>query len=256
MGIQMSELLMTTDGYYQDIGRHDAGVLGHSIEELIASCYMNVFDGFAVSIVRCNELAEIVRVSNPRLFNCYTIAANISSRKFISGYSLVVHLDNTLSTPYNYLSSPYEFSKSLGLVLVPHMHGTKAWFERTAIHIHPGKHTDIKLHLEETKLKEPPYGDCEDILYLRDNRHWKYSVQACVSDCLERLVVEVGALRNNVITWTVFPNNWPFMMGNPLDTGVFPSQRVTSVQFWCFVWLEWVKNASTYEMVIKRFSLN
>ena len=130
----LHDVLLTTEGYYQFLGEENATLAGHQWENMVMKCSVEVFDGFSSSWKRCEGLINVTQITNPRMFNCYTLS--IPQKKegfFISGYSLVLHLDNYESA--DDFISEYEYSEALGIVVIPHMPGTKAWIEREALQV-------------------------------------------------------------------------------------------------------------------------
>ena len=192
VGISIHDLFFTTSAYYQNIGRDNATLLGHDGEDFIISCHIELFDGFAVEFVPCSRLLKVTQVPYPSLFNCYHLSilgSNYSG--FITGYKLVMHLDNYGATHSQYFTSKYQFSKSLGAVMLPHTRGTKGHIQRNAIFLHPGTGADLKVMTQIIRRLGPPYGSCESKETLPYNNDYRYTYFTCVSGCVQEAVLKV-----------------------------------------------------------------
>ena len=191
-GISIHDLFFTTSAYYQNIGRDNASLLGHDGENFIISCHIELFDGFSVEFVPCTRLLKITKVRYPSLFNCYHLSVLASSYSgFITGYKLVMHLDNYDTTYSKYFTSKYQFTNSLGAVMIPHARGTKGHIQRNAIFLHPGTGADLKIMTQIIRRLGPPYGSCEKIRYLPYNTDYRYTLFTCVSGCVQEAVLKV-----------------------------------------------------------------
>ena len=197
LGMTLSELLLTTNAYYQNVGFRNSYLLGHELEHLLVTCHVDVFDGFASEFIPCKLLLTVTWTSYPSLFNCFTL--NIRQKNhsgFIAGYKLVLHLDNYNPEHLRYLSSPYRFSDSLGAVIFPHRSGTKGWLEGNAILLHPGKDITLELKMRHIHRLGTPYGNCVENEFLKYNGRWKYTHLSCVHGCVQKAVMEVRAFNS------------------------------------------------------------
>ena len=194
-GKTVSDSLLTTHGYYQNIGPNISTILGHLENELIVSCHVELFDGFASQLVPCNRLVTITRTSYPAFFNCYTLSVpgsnyNASGAAF-GGYELVLHIDNYDATNLSLLSSNQR-SDFVGVLVVPHKRGTKAPMDRKTIFMPPGYYADLKISSRSMHRLGPPHGEeCTDHIRLQYNERWWYTQLSCVSACVQSEVLKV-----------------------------------------------------------------
>ena len=190
--ITLSELLLTLNAYYQNVGFHNSSFVGHELEDLLVTCHVDIFDGFASEFIPCKHLLTVTWSSYPSLFNCYTL--NVREANFsgiIAGYKLVLHLDNYGIEHIRYLSSPYSYSESLGAVIFPHKSGTKGWLEGNAIFLDPGTDMTLQFKMRQIHRISAPYGDCVEQEFLPYNRRWKYTRLSCVHGCVQKAIMEV-----------------------------------------------------------------
>ena len=191
-GISLPDLFFTSSAYYQNIGRDNASLIGHDVGDFIVSCYVELFDGFAVEFIPCNRMLNIDKVPYPPLFNCYRLSIrDIRYSGFVTGYKLVMHLDNYVTDHAKYLTSKYQFSQSLGAVMLPHTRGTKGHMQRNAIFLSPGTGVDIKIMMQIIRRLGPPYGSCETSGTLHYNKQFSYTYFSCVSGCVQEEVLKV-----------------------------------------------------------------
>ena len=192
LGMSLSDLFRTTKAYYQNIGRQNATLLGHEFNNLFVSCYVDLFDGFASEFVPCMRLIKVSLASDPSLFNCYTLTVKATNYSgFISGYRLVLHLDNYRSDPRQYLSSEYSYDQFVGAVVLPHIRGTKGWMEENAAFLYPGTAVDLKMGGKYIQRLGPPYGSCVKRGPLKYNDQLAYTHPSCVSGCIQDEVMKV-----------------------------------------------------------------
>ena len=193
LGISLPDLFFTSSAYYQNIGRDNASLIGHDVGDFIVSCYVELFDGFAVEFIPCSRMLDINMVTYPSLFNCYRLSLrDIKYSGFITGYKLVMHLDNYDADHTKYLTSKYQFSQSLGAVMLLHTRGTRGHMQRNAIFLSPGTGVDLKIMIQIIRRLEPPYGSCVESGALHYNKQLGYTYFSCVSGCVQEKVLKVG----------------------------------------------------------------
>ena len=192
LGETLPDLFLTTKAYYQNIGRKNATLLGHEFNNLIVSCYMDLFDGFSSEFLPCKRLIKVSLASDPSLFNCYTLTVNAKNYSgFISGYNLVLHLDNYRSDYRQYLSAQYSYGQLVGAVVFPHIQSTKGWMEDNAAFLYPGTAVDLKLGFNAIQRLGPPYGSCIEREESQYNDKLLYTHFSCVSGCIQEEVRKV-----------------------------------------------------------------
>ena len=200
-GISLPDLFFTSSAYYQNIGRDNASLIGHDVGDFIVSCYVELFDGFAVEFIPCSRVLNIDKVPYPSLFNCYRLSLRDTTYSgFITGYKLVMHLDNYVTDHAKYLTSKYQYSQSLGAMILPHTRGTKGHMHSNAIFLSPGTGVDLKIIMQIIRRLGPPYGSCEESGTLHYNKQFSYTYFSCVSGCVQEKVLKV---RNNPVWETI-----------------------------------------------------
>ena len=194
MGDTRTDLLLTASAYYQNIGSENATVLGHGIDDLFVSCYVELYDGFASEYIPCIQLVQVSLNSYPSLFNCYTLHIQPKNYSgFIAGYKLILHLDN-----YDLIRSRYVHSQSVGAVVFPHIQGTKAWIEKADVFLHPGTEVDLKLSAKVIQHLGPPHGSCIKRGLLQYNEDLVYTQLSCLSGCIQDIVIKVRKVPKQV----------------------------------------------------------
>ena len=195
--LAVSDILLTIFGYYQNIGQNSSTILGHEKNNLILSCYTELFDGFASQFVPCERLVTITQTSYPALFNCYTVHESVTEEKYsgggaVGGYEMVLHFDNYDVANLSLLSSNYN-RDYVGVLIIPHKRGTKGSLDgENTIFIHPGCYVDLKMKVRHTHRLGPPYGEeCPESEKLRYNENWRYTKSSCLSACVQRELLKV-----------------------------------------------------------------
>ena len=192
LGTTISQLFLTTNAYYQNIGFTNSSILGHRVDDVIVACYADLSDGFASEFIPCTHLLDMTRSSYPSLFNCYSLKVhNTNYIGVISGYKVVLHLDNYDTSHLQYLSSERNYANSLGAVVFAHKSSTKGWLEGNAIYLHPGRKAHLGLTMRQIQRLGPPYGICAEGGVLHYNNRWKYDPLSCISGCVQTAVMEV-----------------------------------------------------------------
>ena len=88
--------MMSTNGYFDYIGRHNAKRLGHSQESFLAHCDVEIEAGVRMQRIPCLTSAHITEIQYNILFNCYTVRLprNVFPDRTHGGFIVVLHLDD------------------------------------------------------------------------------------------------------------------------------------------------------------------
>ena len=233
LGMASKDLFLTASAYYQNIGRKNATFVGHGIDDLFVSCYVELYDGFASEYIPCKQLVKVSLNSYPSLFNCYTLSIQSKNYSgFIAGYKLILHLDNYKGDDHYYIRSRYVHSQSVGAVVFPHIQGAKAWMEKADVFLHPGTAVDLKLSANVIQHLGPPYGSCIKRGLLKYNEDFVYTQLSCLSGCIQDIVIKVRIFPTNIICWNKnIESYWHYTI-NDLETSeaICRHRRIASLK--------------------------
>lgn len=180
--------LLTPEGYFAHIGKKNASLLGHMMDNFIIECLLFPKQGFRSYMDLCNASYFKLFVSYS-YYNCWSLEVPEELDSHLEGISLMVHLDNFYMEQFDHLHVSHPRGQQLGALLLAHGRGTFPGLMNKAIYLQPGVYTDVRLQIAMRSLKPPPYSDCAHGSVI-EGTTWAYSTETCVSACLERLVVD------------------------------------------------------------------
>ena len=184
--------LLTSHGYYTYIGKEMALQLAHQRDDLILDCHMHLREGFRSYKEQCNINADMEPFTDFSFFKCWILnaAVNTSINHPQTGVGLALHLDNHFGEHYDYLNMRHDYGQHLGALVVVHEPGTPPMLRRDSYYLPPGGFFDIKVDITHHTREPNPYGDCREAPLLLEGTSWRYSVDGCISVCMEKKIAD------------------------------------------------------------------
>ena len=181
--------LLTAHGYYMFLGKQNALSLGHKKKDSVIECYIQKREGFRAYKEECSVNASLEVLTDYMFYNCFTLNTSmIQTSNTVMGFGIAMHLDNYFQEHYDYLNMQHDYSQHLGAVLVVHGPGKRPMLRRDALFLPPGSYMDVTLQIEQHNRLKSPYGSCKKPFTKVPGTDWQYTVDACVSVCLEELI--------------------------------------------------------------------
>ena len=194
--MSLRDELLTTRGYYIQIGVNNIKRISHSKESLIASCHVWFMSGMHPTTLPCEAVAMSVKPYQDSMFyNCYTIKCSELKHKetVYVGLIVVFHLDMYGINEYPIPLAVHSRMRYLsGLTFNFHEPGSVPIFFKEHLLIQSGLFSDFKLRVHRHKRLSEPYGQCvehtaEDSEY---SLNGTYSQLVCYSLCKQTLVYD------------------------------------------------------------------
>ena len=211
--------MMSTNGYFNYIGRHNAAKLGHTLESFIAYCEL---DKVGINVFRrsipCLPTAQILQIQHTMFYNCYTIRLprNEFSGSVFGGFRVVLHLDDydAMHNEDSLLAPHDEAGQMSGVWIFPHQQNTPFNTYNDRMLLQPGHFHDIHVKMELRTFLPPPHGECQNM----DGQ--EYSWTKCYTTCLQTHIYEQCGctyLLNYTSQWDAIENKGPHCFSLPLD---------------------------------------
>ena len=200
---QLRDELMTSRGYYIQIGKDKAKTIGHQVESLLASCHVWVMSGMHPGNLPCDGFIEVELHQDSMFYNCFTIkpAVKQTKERVFVGIILVFHLDDYAVNKYRYVLPVYPHIGYMnGMMFAFHDIGTPPVLLKNQVLLQPGLFSDLKLRVKRRKRLPKPYGGCvekagEGNKFIKDG---PYSQLMCFSLCRQAVVLdECGCIDYN-----------------------------------------------------------
>ena len=181
--------IMTTRGYFNYIGRHNAQQLGHNRESFIADCNLNKEGvGMFIQRVPCLANTQIIEIQYTLLYNCYTIRLpqNEFPDKMYGGFLVVLHLDDydAAHNEQPQLTPHEEPGQMSGVWFFAHQRNQPLMTYTSRMMLQPGQFHDIPLKTEIRTHLPPPHGHCQNV------EEEEYSMMQCYAACIQRRIYQ------------------------------------------------------------------
>ena len=193
--MRLRDELLSTRGYYIQIGGINAQRISHSKESLIASCHVWFMSGMHPTTLPCEAVMSVKGYQDSMFYNCYTIRSSELKHKETVHISLIVtfHLDMYGINKYPIPLAAHPQMRYLsGLSFNFHESGSVPVFVKDKLLIQSGLFTDIKVRAQRHRRLSEPYGQCvehtaKDSEYSLNST---YSQLVCYSLCKQRVVLD------------------------------------------------------------------
>ena len=190
------ESLLSLKGYYQYIGPEGAEIVGHNFDDFVVTCDVLLRKSASLSLVPCNDYANISLQRYPDYFNCYTLTPRQHGEDVIVGFSLVLYVDSAHNENVwestRHSSDPKSLSK--GAIITFNERSAFPFVTKTGLTLAPGQFTTIKLEIKERYRLPPPHESCvnrADVGYQgNDGTPILYDGYSCWTACAEKQVVQ------------------------------------------------------------------
>ena len=183
--------LLTAHGYYTFLGKQDALSLGHERQDAVIECYIHRREGFRAYKEECSVKTRWELITDYMFYNCFTLNTSlVQTSNSIMGVGIAMHLDNYFEEHYDYLNMQHDYAQHLGAVLVVHGPGKRPMLRRDALFMAPGGYMDVTLQIQQHNRLKDPYGACGDSFSKVPGTDWLYTVDACISVCLEHKIAD------------------------------------------------------------------
>ena len=192
---QLQDELMTSRGFYIQIGNYKAKTIGHQVESLLASCHVWVMSGMHPSNLPCDGFIKVELHQDSMFYNCFTIkpAVEQTKERTFVGIILVLHLDDYAVNKYPYVLPVHPHIGYInGIIFAFHDIGTPPVLMKKQVLLQPGLFSDLKIRVKRRKRLPQPYGGCvekagEGNEYIKDG---PYSQHMCFSLCRQAVVLD------------------------------------------------------------------
>ena len=193
--MRLRDELLSSRGYYIQIGGNSAQRISHSKESLIASCHVWFMSGLHPTTLPCEAVVTVNEYQDSMYYNCYTIRGSKLKYKESIYFGLIVifHLDMYGISKYPIPLAVHPQMRYLsGMSFNFHEHGSVPVFVKEQSLIQSGLFTDIKIRAQRHKRLSEPYGQCvehaaEDSEYTVNGT---YSQLVCYSLCKQTVVFD------------------------------------------------------------------
>ena len=200
---QLRDELMTSRGYYIQIGNDKAKTISHQVESLFASCHVWVMSGMHPANLPCDGFIEVELHQDSMFYNCFTIkpSAEQTKERIFMGIILVFHLDDYVVNKHPYVLPIHpHIGYRNGMMFAFHDRGTPPVLLQSQVLLQPGLFSDLKIRVKRRKRLPKPYGGCvegagEGNQFIKDG---PYSQHMCFSLCRQAEVLdECGCIDYN-----------------------------------------------------------
>lgn len=197
---KLRDHLLTTEGYYINIGRNNAQRLSHTRSSFIVSCEYMALEGMQSMTVPCHEVGSIVEYHDYSYYTCFTLQMPQSTYENpYYGFRIVLHKDNFFAQRQRLLYSQWVNRHISGMSMRVHERGLPPIPHRDELCLPTGSHADVKLSFSRRNRLPKPYGNCvEDKIsvYLMNT---SYAQTLCYAMCVQKHVLErCNCLDNNL----------------------------------------------------------
>ena len=198
-GISMMRLrdeMLTTRGYFVEIGADNVERMSHTEESLIASCHVWFISGMHPGTMPCGNVMAVKRYRDSMFYNCYTIRppAIKQEQTVYLGLIIIFHLDMYGINKHPFPIAVHPKMRFLsGLVFNFHEPGSVPIFIKEQLLVQSGLFTDFKVRVERHRRLSEPYGECVESAG-EDNKfslNGTYSQLVCYSLCKQTTVFDI-----------------------------------------------------------------
>ena len=195
--------LLTTRGYYMQIGKTNALRISHQTRTLIAACHVLVTSGTHPSTIPCESNILIKSYTSPSLYSCFSFRSlsGLSVRDY-RGIILVFHLDDYGINNYPLsLPSISNLGYAAGIVFSIHHKDLVPIVEKENTLIPVGVYSNTKIRLVKRSRLAKPYGICVKNVAANNKYHTDtpYSKSTCYTVCQQTRILDIcGCVDGNI----------------------------------------------------------
>ena len=194
--------ILSTSGYFDYIGRHNAKRLGHTRESFLAHCDVEIEAGVHMQRIPCLTSAHIIEIQYNILYNCYTVRLprNVFPDRTHGGFVVVLHLDdyNAVHNEQPLLIPHDEPGQMSGVWLFAHERHRPLFTYFDRILLQPGHFHEIPVRMQVRTRLPPPHGRC------LDTHSENYSMIPCYTNCFQTRIYE----RCGCVNWQNITSQW------------------------------------------------
>ena len=176
--------MMSAEGYFNYIGRHNAKQLSHTYESFITYCELDILRGGygMLQYVPCLPTAQIIQIQHTTHYNCYTIRPPRKEHRdrMLPGFLVVLHLDRYGAVDNEQsMLNPHQIPGQIsGVWIFAHQQNKPLYVDYQRMLLQPGHFHDIPINVVQRTYLPPPHGHCKNM----DGQ--EYSLTLCLDECI------------------------------------------------------------------------
>ena len=186
--------LLTSRGYFALVGPEVASKLSHKRRDFIAACHTRESRATIPYEKQCTD-DMFTEFMHPDYYSCWTMQFPQWDNTSYESITLVFHLNNFFTEPYDNFPINQERGQFLGALMTVNNARDFPDITNDAIFLPPGGYLDIKLDVRGRERLGEPYNECTEKDYIA-NTSWHYAQDGCFSHCIETVIMSTCGCRS------------------------------------------------------------